>query len=231
MDEAHSVYKATFAPTMLIEYLRRDCHPPFYYILLHAWIARFGDSEVALRGFSAMFYWLTALAIIALGRLLNVERAFSYGALFFVLSPLAVFHSQNVRMYSFASFLSVLSVLFLLRGWSGDSQKWLFRMAYALSIAVGSFTLYWYLFLLPAHLLLACYLFKRKDLGSFVVILGISLLPFALMWSPILFGQLGNGSSDYLQSQWKKDLVWTFPGFFGRKQFFVIYGFVFLSSI
>ena len=54
MDEAFSARVANLGVADLVRSATsEDPNPPLYYVLLHAWIDVFGDSEVALRSLSA----------------------------------------------------------------------------------------------------------------------------------------------------------------------------------
>ncbi len=76
--------------------------PPLYYLLLHFWIAAFGDAtEWGMRLLSV----LAALAFVAavwwLGRLVAGRGAGLLAALLAAVSPLAVQYAQELRAYAF----------------------------------------------------------------------------------------------------------------------------------
>src|SRR5687768_9598065 len=53
-DEGVSIERARMSVIQMIEVTaRRDNNPPLYYLILHYWVALFGDSEFAVRLLSA----------------------------------------------------------------------------------------------------------------------------------------------------------------------------------
>ncbi|HYD10889.1 MAG TPA: hypothetical protein VEA78_12380, partial [Acidimicrobiales bacterium] len=49
LDEALSVHIAELPLGDMIDALRRDGHPPLYYLLLHGWTSVFGTGDEAVR--------------------------------------------------------------------------------------------------------------------------------------------------------------------------------------
>ena len=89
-----------------------DIHPPGYYLLLHGWFKVAGNSEFALRGFSALAGILTLAVATALGRKVG-GRWTALGAAFsLAIQPLAVYYSQEARMYALLSLLAALTIWF-----------------------------------------------------------------------------------------------------------------------
>src|SRR4051794_1732263 len=58
-DEASSWQTATFPFHEMMASVRLNVHMPLYYLLLKVWMAVFGESAAALRGFSVSFGALT----------------------------------------------------------------------------------------------------------------------------------------------------------------------------
>jgi len=97
-------------------------HPPLYFILTHFWIRIFGDSEVALRSFSAIFSVLSIPLIYKIAsRIFDLPTAI-IASLLFALSPFQIYYSQEARMYPLITFLFLLS-LYLLYRWNEDRLK------------------------------------------------------------------------------------------------------------
>src|SRR5437868_8542899 len=70
LDEALTVNIARLPLSRIPDALRHDGSPPLYYLLLHWWIAVFGDGDVAARALSAVFaiatlplVWLAGLRL------------------------------------------------------------------------------------------------------------------------------------------------------------------------
>jgi mannosyltransferase len=71
-DELYSLHWASKSVAQIFANASFDVHPPTYYVLLHYWLALFGDgersSELVLRGFSALCAVLTIPLFYALGK-------------------------------------------------------------------------------------------------------------------------------------------------------------------
>lgn len=87
-----------------------DEHPPFYYWLLSGWRLFVGDSEFALRLLSVFFAVLTVALLIRIGRRSSCPSLGILAGLLLSLSRFHVWWSQEIKMYSLAIFLSMLSV-------------------------------------------------------------------------------------------------------------------------
>lgn len=87
-----------------------DVHPPLYYLLLKLWTGVFGYSEIALRLPSVLAGVLAVFVVYKIGQKLFNEKIGKLAALFLAINPLAVYYSQEARMYSLATLLVALSV-------------------------------------------------------------------------------------------------------------------------
>ncbi|MGC1245884.1 MAG: glycosyltransferase family 39 protein [Spirulinaceae cyanobacterium] len=79
---------------------------PLYYPILRLWMF-FGESEVWLRGLSVLFGLASVSTIYLLGNKLFSKLTGSVAALLLALSPLFIFHFQEVRMYGLSALLSL----------------------------------------------------------------------------------------------------------------------------
>ncbi|MDR7459039.1 MAG: glycosyltransferase family 39 protein [Armatimonadota bacterium] len=100
-DETYSVFIAR-APLAEIPRLLRsyDTHPPFYYVLLHLWMAVAGESELVLRLPSLVAGAVAIALTFLLGRRVGGSMNGLLAALFLAASPYAVAASQEARMYA-----------------------------------------------------------------------------------------------------------------------------------
>ncbi|MFC6838480.1 glycosyltransferase family 39 protein [Halomarina ordinaria] len=98
-------------------------HLPVYYVLLDLWTALAGTSEAALRFPSAVFGVAAVAALYALGTTLFDRRVGLLAATVLALSRFHVYHSQEVRMYSLLTLLTVVSYLLLVRVRDGDDRR------------------------------------------------------------------------------------------------------------
>ncbi len=127
-DEAFSAYLAHFDLATITTRTAADIQPPLYYYLLHFWIVCAGDSELALRFLSLIFGVLTIPLLFVTARRLFDRNAALIAALLATLAPLYVWYSQEARMYTLITFLSLLSSYALLRALAdprGETRGWI----------------------------------------------------------------------------------------------------------
>jgi hypothetical protein len=91
-----------------------DIHPPFYYALLHFWIALPGSGAVAVRLLSVFAGTLTVPLLYQVGRHLADDRVGMLASLVMAIAPFHIYYSQEVRMYGLVTLLGLLSVYFAL---------------------------------------------------------------------------------------------------------------------
>jgi uncharacterized membrane protein len=198
LDEANSTLIASGSIPDIVESLRRDNNLPAYYFLLWGWMKWFGDSEVALRALSAVFYLGGILVAYRIGReVFEDRRAARYGALFYLMSSLAIRQAQNVRMYSLLGLVAGLSTLAFLRLLRDDRSARAWGLYIGVN-ALGMFTHVWFGFVLAGQLT-AAFVWKRKLWSRVFGAILVSGLPFALLWGPSFWMQLHNGATDWMR--------------------------------
>jgi uncharacterized membrane protein YbaN (DUF454 family) len=152
LDEANSVHIASGPPGRIIDALSRDVSPPLYYFLLSGWMRSFGDSEIALRLLSALFYLAGICLMWHLGRmLLGTEGAASTSFLFAV-NPIMGRHVQNVRMYTMVAMMVALSmIVFVILTRDRERRTFGWFALFGLTALVGLNTHYWFAFVLVGY--------------------------------------------------------------------------------
>src|SRR6185312_6653798 len=105
-----------------------------YYLLLHGWIAAFGDSADAMRALSVLAMAAAAACVALVGRRLAGARAGLTAGLVFALVPSVSRFAQEIRFYALAVLVATLATLLLLRALDRPSgPRW---AAYAASLAL-----------------------------------------------------------------------------------------------
>ncbi|MCX5067395.1 glycosyltransferase family 39 protein [Micromonospora lupini] len=122
-----------------------------YYLLMHVWVAVFGDSTIALRAPAALAMTVTAGLLAVLGARLVDRRAGLLAGLLFAVLPSTSRYGQEARPYALATALAVLATLLLVTalrrpGWA----RW---AGYAAAVAALGLTHLIALTLLAAHAL------------------------------------------------------------------------------
>jgi hypothetical protein len=92
-----------------------DVHPPLYFWVVTVWRLAAGESEFALRFVSAVFGFLSVVAVYKIGARLQGPPLGALAALFLGLSRFHIWWSQELRMYILGSMFMLFSVWLTLR--------------------------------------------------------------------------------------------------------------------
>ncbi len=226
LDEAFCALAARQSAAGIIQMLRTDNSMPFYYFLLAGWVRLFGDSEVAMRLLSGIFYVAGGVAAGLLGRRLagGCLRAGGYAGLFYLTSLQAIHQAQNVRMYSLLGFLAGLSLLVFLRLFfdGGGSRSW--WVLYFETNTIGVMTQHWFVFVLFAQFV-ALVVWERNRLVRFVLLGVAASAPFLAVWAPVLRDQLHNGSTLWIPAFRASFVGDAFTRFYGGAPALFLFGF------
>ena len=123
-DEGISAHQLTRSFPEILRAAALDTHPPLYYWTLKAWGDTLGASELGLRSLSAACGLLAVVLTWLIGRRLFGTLAATLAALLLAVAPLAVYYSQEVRMYAQVTALGLLAVYAYTRRW-----PWLYALA------------------------------------------------------------------------------------------------------
>ena len=193
-DEVWSVRAASLDYGSEMEVLKADVHPPLYYQILYLWIRLFGTGERAVRSLSGLFYVLSVFAVYGIGRTLYGNRTALLCATIYMASPLAILSAQFARMYALLSLLSILSTWLYIRFAIKQDHSRLLLAGYILVNSLGTFTHIAFFFVLFAQIVFHLLFFRRTRIMSFAIAVGLSLVPYAFLWAPVLTRQIGKSS-------------------------------------
>ena len=159
-DETVSAYLASLDIPGLISHTAGDIHPPGYYLFLHLWVGCAGDTEFALAFLSLVFGTLLIPLSYAVARRLMGNRVALWAVLVVAVSPYHLWYSQEVRMYTLAAALGMVTLWHVLtiayprrRGAftvGGGGPLIAPIVGYVLASAVGLYVMYYFAFLLVA---------------------------------------------------------------------------------
>lgn len=151
-DEGISIYLAHQSIPAILADRAADVHPPLYFLLLRAWIALTGPSDVASRLLSVAFGVLSVPVLYILGRRLADVRVGRIAALLLALAPFHIAHSQEARMYTLVPLAALFSTYVLARLADDDNhvgrKGW---PAYTAAILVGIYVHYYAAFVPLFH--------------------------------------------------------------------------------
>lgn len=205
-DETVSAYLASQSFPQLIRHTAGDIHPPGYYMLLHLWSALAGDSEYALAFFSAAFGTLiVALSCALAGKWLG-RASRPWAALVAATSAFQVWYSQEVRMYTLAALIGMLTWWYAWRTLHGEKRAAWF---YALAAAGGLYVLYYFVFLLIAiHLAVLLYTVstrsRARDWLPNWILAQVLVIGLYAPWLPIAWRQ----ATDPPVPPWRSFVPW-----------------------
>lgn len=149
IDEVFSVRLANLSLSEIVAETSQDVHTPFYYMILHYWVAIFGDSEFSVRFPSAVFGFLAVFMIYKTGSLIFDKRTGVLSSLILGLSVFHIFYSQDARMYSLMSLLTLVSFYSFIR--LLRERSLVFAVGYVLSSALLIYTHYFGVFIIIAQ--------------------------------------------------------------------------------
>jgi uncharacterized membrane protein len=181
LDEATSALVAKMSlNNIFTKFLPGDFHPPFYYLVLKFWTGLFGFSEISLRIPSIIFGLGTIYITYLIAKKLFDKQIGLISAILLATSGLAIYYSQEARMYSLAAFLvSLLVYLFI-------EKKWILFSIILMLIAM---TDYVSLLIIPVF-----WLVNPKDWKKLVVA-HIPMFAVSIIWFPVFQRQLLSGLS------------------------------------
>lgn len=169
---------------LVTKYAIGDFHPPLYHVILKVWDSLFGFSEISSRFPSVIFSLATCYFVYLIGKKIFSKKTGLLAAFFLAINPLAVYYSQETRMYSLAALAVTAAVYFFL------DKKWVW---YFFFFAVALYTDYLPWLLLPVFLF-----FTRKN-KKLLLAHGFLFL-IQIPWVPILVSQLSTGMSVAIQN-------------------------------
>jgi uncharacterized membrane protein len=160
--------------------LLSDTSPPLYYLLLYGWTLVLGTSDIALRLFSIVCSLGCLPFLVVVARRVAGREAVMVSCVLFVFSPLAIYYSNEGRMYSLL-WLCVLattwaSIVLHERGGSiGLYTVWV------IASAAGFLTHYFFVFPwlgMVAYLMINPGKLRRAPLLVCLVLTGMLILPW-----------------------------------------------------
>ncbi len=190
-DEGNSAVMASRSFVSIARNAAHDIHPPLYYWLLHLWSLLFGTSEAALRSLSALFGVLVVWLVFEItDRLMGRKEALA-AMLVAAASPLAIYYSQEARMYAMLAAILALGAWVLVE--EDFSPGRTATAAMALIVASGLYTHYTFpLAWAPIALVWLWYGIEgksKKDVIGWAAAHAFALLLF-LPWLPIALHQV-----------------------------------------
>ena len=116
LDETFSVWLANQDVVDMLQWIVKiDPHPPLYYLLLHGWIAHYGDTPYYARLFSVLFGAGTIPMIYLIGKRLSGALVGLAAAVILTFSTFHIYFAQEARMYTLLTFNAAVAIYALVR--------------------------------------------------------------------------------------------------------------------
>jgi uncharacterized membrane protein len=116
LDETFSVWLANHNLEEMLSWIAKiDQHPPLYYLLLHPWIGKYGDTPYYVRLLSVLFGTITIPVIYQIGKRMSGASMGLVAALILALSPFNIRFAQEARMYTLLTFNAAVAIYALVR--------------------------------------------------------------------------------------------------------------------
>jgi hypothetical protein len=148
-DEIFSIRTAASLPAMADTFRRYENNMCLYYLLLHGWMACFGDGELATRSLSLLFSIGSLFVFARLARRFLPDGYAFLAGLVLVINPLFLLYSIEVRSYSLLLFLNLGATYLFTRLLDRFSYRDIILYGFFLLAAV--YAHYFGFLLLPVH--------------------------------------------------------------------------------
>jgi mannosyltransferase len=122
-DDAFSILLSQTSLASIISGTAADTMPPLYYFLLHFWMLIGGNALWWLRLLSVILNLLSLLVLFGLVRALAGERAGLAAAFLGAISPLQIYHAQDLRMYALLALAQMAYWYFFVIFWKQNSKN------------------------------------------------------------------------------------------------------------
>lgn len=189
-DEGSSLVISQYDPAQIWLHAAHDVHPPLYYLILHGWMALFGNGLFSIRVISA----LPGIVSVGLGvwlvQLTAGRRAAMLGGLMLALLPIAVHYSQEIRMYPLMG-LWLMGATLALVHWVKKPGRHRYLVIYALLMTASFYTHYFTSLCVLAHW---AWLALLRTRGNRAVqrpawwLANVAIVVMYLPWVPSLVG-------------------------------------------
>ena len=181
-----------------------ELNPPAYYLMLHEWMALFGDGDTTIKMPSLIFGVLMIPSVYYLGRAVGSPTAGLIAAAFATISHEVIYYSQEARPYTLSGLLAIWSTIFAIN--SFQAQRKLPHLAgFVLAGTLLCYAHYSGLVFLGVLFLWTMFLIWRggvKDQFWLQIAAYFAIFVLYLPWLPIFFQHLQTGTPWTPETGW-----------------------------
>jgi mannosyltransferase len=190
-DDAFSFFLARQPLANIVQGTAADTMPPLYYILLHVWM-QISQSVWFMRLLSVILSMAAVWVLYLLVKQFGGRTAGLWAALLAAISPLQIYHAQDLRMYALMALCQLCYLYFFVHIWQTYGSKNVHRRYWVGLVISGGLAMYTHNLAGFALVIPNLFLLVRREwklLGRLMIAqAGIILL--ALPWLLFLPGQL-----------------------------------------
>ncbi|HZU87165.1 MAG TPA: glycosyltransferase family 39 protein, partial [Anaerolineaceae bacterium] len=190
-DDAFSFFLARQPFANIVQGTAADTMPPLYYFLLHGWM-QISQAVWFMRSLSVVLNLASIWVLYLLVKQLAGRTAGLWAAFLAAISPLQIYHAQDMRMYALMVLCQISYLYFFVRIWQTYGSKAAHRRYWVGLVVSGALAMYSHNLAIFALVVPDVFLLVRRDwklLGRLIAAqAGIGLL--ALPWLVYLPGQL-----------------------------------------
>ncbi|MGH2948028.1 MAG: glycosyltransferase family 39 protein [Solirubrobacteraceae bacterium] len=143
----------------VLDALRQDGSPPLYYVVLHAWMRWFGDTEASLHALSLLFALACVPAALWAGWTLFGRGTGLVAAALAAVNPYLSSYAQETRMYTLLSLLGIVAITAFVKAFVHRDRRAV--AAFGATLALMAYTHNWALFFAAAAAVAVLLLARR----------------------------------------------------------------------
>ncbi len=227
-DEAIVAAVAEHPFPELLEEVRRDAHPPLFFIIerfIRLGLGFEGWTEAGVRAISLVLGIITILVIFLVGRQMISNRTGLLAAFLLAISPMHVHYSREGRNYTLLILLVIMAMSCVVSMYRRPNVRIGFLTALVFIALVYTHSVSFFI-LAPVGIMLLVSLLRRGDkesLTSLGVTISVSLVGI-LPWLPTLLSQSsrisktatnGSGPIEWVRPHWEKLFPFQVPSSLG----------------
>jgi hypothetical protein len=207
LPETQLAYTPSCAPgiqSVFGAFLSGGWNGPLYFLMLRGWLGLSGSSEFALRFLSLAFGVISIALIFVLGKRLFNRAIGLIAAILLAFSAYQVWYSQEAKMYTLITMLSLAAIYFLRRGIEDGQRKFWIGVIVCTSLAMYAHILAALLIPVEVVLFLVWWRSSKTHLRAGLItfaLLTVPYIPLALWQIPLIFQPAETGFGHYTFGQ------------------------------
>jgi hypothetical protein len=207
LPETQLAYTPTCQPgiqSVFGAFLSGGWNGPLYFLVLRGWLGLAGSSEFALRFLSLAFGVISVALIFVLGKRLFNRSIGLIAAILFAFSAYQIWYSQEAKMYTLITMLSLAAIYFLRRGIEDGQRRFWIGVIVCTSLAMYAHILAVLLIPVEVALFMVWWRTSRTKLRAGLITLAALTLPYiplALWQIPLIFKPAETGFGHYTFGQ------------------------------